>query len=95
MEVSILSVLGTGMLLMLAVGSIIILVHSFTGTDTKRRLTRLEDRQAKLEDRQAKLEDGLVKLEDGQVKLEDGQARLAVDIKEIKDFLFKIHGNLS
>ena len=56
MELSLLSVLGTGILIMLAVGSIVILVHSYSGIETKRRLTSLEDGLAKLNKRMDILE---------------------------------------
>ena len=64
MELTALSILGTGILVLLALGSIIILVHSYTGTDTKRRLTRLEDGQAKLEKGQKETQSRLAKIED-------------------------------
>ena len=83
-------VLGTGILIMIASGSVFILVNSWYGMSTNKRLNKLEKGQAKLETElteikknQAKLEKGQTELEAGQAKLEKGQAELESKIDEI------------
>ena len=72
------AVLGTGILIVIALVTGGVAIFSVLGNATQRRLTKLEDGQAKLEDGQAKLEDG-------QAKLEAGQAKLEIELKEIKN----------
>ena len=83
MEMSILEVygvLGTGILIMIASGSVFILVNSWYGMGTNKRLNKLEKRMDKFE------------LELKEIK--NNQVRFEIELKEIKSTVNQILAKL-
>ena len=76
--IALLSFIGTLTLIMIALGSVYMLVHNWNRNATNERLIKLEDGQAKLEKGQANL-DKVMQSVIGMIRM------LVKDVKELKE----------